>query len=331
VTVVSFDEWRKFLVKYPDVHVLQTAEWGDLKAGFGWEAVRMISGEFGVQLLFRKLPLGFTLAYLPKPVFSHQFTAISEKFWSEIDAVCRAKRAIFLKIEPDAWQDVAPRISHLALRTSSHNIQPPRTVILSLAGGETDILNRMKQKCRYNIRLAEKKGITVRAWDDLDGFHRLMQVTGSRDGFGVHSLAYYKKAYDLFQPTGMVELLVAEFEGRPLAALMVFAVGKRAWYLYGASNDEERNRMPTYLLQWAAIQWARARGCTEYDLWGVPDADEATLEAQFETRHDGLWGVYRFKRGFGGEVQRAAQALDRVYMPPLYRLYVWRMGKRNSE
>ncbi len=85
--------------------------------------------------------------------------------------------------------------------------------------------------------------------------------------------------------------------------------------------------MPTYLLQWRAMQWARERDCTEYDLWGVPDEDESTLEAQFETRHDGLWGVYRFKRGFGGEVKRAAQALDRVYMPLLYKLYLWRMGK----
>ncbi len=325
MTVVSFDEWRKFLAKYPDVHVLQTAEWGKLKADFGWEPVRLVSNDAGIQILFRRLPLGFTIAYLPKPL------PFPDSLWSEIDAVCHAKRAIFLKFEPDAWDD-APALlpSSFSLRSSPHNIQPPRTIIISLTGDETDILNRMKQKCRYNVRLAEKKGITVRAWDDLDGFHRLMQVTGGRDGFGVHSLAYYKKAYELFHPTGLAELLVAEFEGRPLAALMVFAVGKRAWYLYGASNDEERNRMPTYLLQWEAMRWAKARGCSEYDLWGAPDADEATLEAQFESRHDGLWGVYRFKRGFGGEVKRAAQALDRVYYPLLYKLYLWRYGNRNE-
>jgi peptidoglycan pentaglycine glycine transferase (the first glycine) len=108
---------------------------------------------------------------------------------------------------------------------------------------------------------------------------------------------------------------------------VVFALGGCAYYLYGASTDEERNRMPTYLLQWRAMQWAKERGCTEYDLWGLPDEDEETLEAQFESRSDGLWGVYRFKRGFGGQVKRAAQALDRVYMPLLYRLYLWRMGK----
>ena len=179
----------------------------------------------------------------------------------------------------------------------------------------------MKPKCRYNIRLAEKKGITVRAWDDIPAFHEMMTVTGGRDKFGVHSQEYYQRAYELFHPKGTCELLVAEFEGKPLASLMVFANGKRAWYVYGASNDQERNRMPTYLLQWEAIRWAKARGCDEYDLWGVPDENEEALEAQFESRHDGLWGVYRFKRGFGGEVKRAAQAADRVYNPLLYWLY----------
>ena len=102
---------------------------------------------------------------------------------------------------------------------------------------------------------------------------------------------------------------------------MVFAQGKRAWYLYGASNNLDRNRMPTYLLQWDALRWARAQGCTEYDLWGVPDEDADVLEAEFTQRSDGLWGVYRFKRGFGGQVKRAVGAWDRVYKPELYYLY----------
>jgi lipid II:glycine glycyltransferase (peptidoglycan interpeptide bridge formation enzyme) len=94
--------------------------------------------------------------------------------------------------------------------------------------------------------------------------------------------------------------------------------------VYGGSTDRERERMPNYLLQWAAMRWARSRGCEEYDLWGVPDEDESTLEAGFEERQEGLWGVYRFKRGFGGTVRRAAQAVDRVYDPLLYRAYLLR-------
>jgi peptidoglycan pentaglycine glycine transferase (the first glycine) len=319
---VSLADWNKFMGAQPGAHLLQCGEWGELKSAFGWEAVRLMCGRAGAQILFRGLPFGFSLAYIPK--LGVRAALPGAEFWQELDALCRRRRAIFLKIEPDAWNDEPLGAWNTQLQTSPFNIQPPRTLLVDLRGAEADILARMKQKCRYNIRLAAKKGVTVRAWDDLAAFHSLLQVTGGRDEFGVHSAAYYARAYELFHPSGTCELLVAEFEGRPLAAMMAFARGARAWYLYGASSDDDRNLMPTYLLQWEAMRWAKARGCEQYDLWGVPDEDQATLEAGFETRSDGLWGVYRFKRGFGGELKRAAQASDRVYNPLLYRLYVGR-------
>jgi lipid II:glycine glycyltransferase (peptidoglycan interpeptide bridge formation enzyme) len=324
--IVSLTDWNQFLAQQPNAHLLQTGEWGELKSAFGWKPVRVISGHVGAQILFRRLPLGFTIGYIPKLVISDQL--VSEPFWKEIDSVCRKHRAIFCKVEPDSWD------SNFILHPSSfilskHNIQPPRTIVIDIRGTEEEILARMKQKTRYNIRLAEKKGVTVHAWDDVDSFHKMMLVTGGRDGFGVHSLEYYKRAYELLQPKGLGEILVAEYEGKPLAALFVARNGNRAYYLYGASTDEERNRMPTYLLQWEAMKWAKVRGGEEYDLWGVPDEEEATLEANFETRHDGLWGVYRFKRGFGGELKRAAQALDRVYNPLLYWAYLKFIGNRD--
>lgn len=326
--VVSLSEWKQFVASQPNMHLLQTGEWGELKAAFEWKPVRIISGEVGIQILFRKLPLGFTIGYIPKAVVGSEWKVESGQLLKEIDAVCRKHRAVFYKLEPDLWVDLKPDTWNLALRTSPHNIQPPRTIIIDISATEEDILARMKQKTRYNIRLAEKKGITVRAWKDLAAFHQMMLLTGGRDGFAVHSLEYYKRAYELMHPKGMCEILVAEYEGKPLAALFVACNGKRAYYLYGASTDEERNRMPTYLLQWEAMKWAKARGCEEYDLWGVPDEEEATLEAHFESRHDGLWGVYRFKRGFGGQLKRAAQAMDRVYNPLLYWAYLKFIGNR---
>jgi len=326
MTEVTLTEWNQFLTKFPDTHLLQMGEWGELKKDFGWKPIRVISENTGVQILFRKLPLGFTIAYIPK-VADSQLSGVSDKFWAEVDFICKKNRAVFLKTEPDVWMDefITP---HSSFIISKHNIQPPRTITIHIQDGEEDILARMKPKCRYNIRLAEKKGITVRAWDNISAFYDMMTVTGGRDGFGVHSREYYQRAYELFHSKEICELLVAEYEGKPLASLMAFANAKRAWYVYGASNNEERNRMPTYLLQWEAIRWAKARGCEEYDLWGVPDENEETLEAQFESRHDGLWGVYRFKRGFGGQLKRAAQALDRVYNPLLYWAYVKFIGNR---
>ena len=200
---------------------------------------------------------------------------------------------------------------------------------MDLRGSEDDTLVRMKPKCRYNIGLARRKGITVGPWDDMAEFHAMMLVTAKRDGFAVHSAEYMRKAYEIFQPAGHAAILGAFHQGRPLAALMVFQRGSRAWYLYGASLDEKRELMPNYLLQWEAMRWARQRGAEEYDLWGVPDEDEAGLEAGFEDRHDGLWGVYRFKRGFGGQVRRAASAEDRVYQPILYALYRSMMARRS--
>ena len=322
---VSLSDWNQLLSTYPNAHLLQTGEWGELKAAFGWKPARIVSGSVGAQILFRKLPLSFTVGYTPKANFD-------QSLWSEIDFVCKKNHAIFLKFEPDLWEGIEVnsniRITNHKLRISPHNIQPPRTIIVDIKRNEEEILARMKQKTRYNIRLAEKKGVTVRAWDDIESFHRMMFLTGERDGFGIHSREYYERAYQLLHPKGMGELLLAEYEGKPLAALFVARNGNRAYYLYGASTDEERNRMPTYLLQWEAMKWAKAHGCKEYDLWGVPDEDEATLEEDFEKRQAGLWGVYRFKRGFGGELKRARQAIDRVYNPLLYWVYLRFMGNR---
>ena len=239
---------------------------------------------------------------------------------------------MFLKVEPDALEDEQNALEPAfdGFGSGMKPIQPQQTIIISLEGEEEDWMARMKQKTRYNIRLAKRKGVEVTETDDLDVFQSLMDATGARDGFGVHSQAYYQWAYTLFKSSGACSILLASYEGKPLAAMMVFTRGKRAWYFYGASNNEERNRMPTYLLQWEAMRWAAARGCSEYDLWGVPDAPLEELEANFTKRHDGLWGVYRFKRGFGGQLLRSAGAWDRVYSPLLYRMYLCYMKGRGG-
>jgi len=321
---VSLSDWQSFIKQHPTAHILQTGEWGELKSSFGWQPLRIIAGESGAQLLLRRLPLDRTVAYLPKgPVSVPQDDRVNNRLWEEVKRITRQKRAIFLKVETDSWDEEQVRSTLPgSFRISAHSIQPRRTIVVDLSAGEEIVLSRMKQKTRYNIRLAQKNGVVVRAWNDLAAFHRMLQVTGGRDQFGVHLPLYYQKAYDLFHPQGMCELLLAEHETNALAAIMVFARGERAWYFYGASASEDRNRMPTYLLQWEAMRWAMARGCREYDLWGVPDHEEEELEAHFTEYSGGLWGVYRFKRGFGGDLKRSAPAMDEVYHPLLYQAYV---------
>jgi lipid II:glycine glycyltransferase (peptidoglycan interpeptide bridge formation enzyme) len=344
-------QWDNYLASFPEAHILQTRAWGDLKTAFGWKSAYITAfekdafpGQLGAQILFRKLPLGLTIAYIGKgPVGSERALAdpaCMDIFWREVDRLCHKQHAVFLKLEPDQFETEAgsghkpgdmPLVPPPGFRSSPQTIQPRRTLLVDIGGDEEQVLGRMKQKTRYNIRLAAKKGVLVHPSTDLDTFHRLMLVTGERDVFGVHSRDYYQRAFELFHPGGACIVLLAEYQGEPLSALMAFARGKRAWYFYGASGNAHRDRMPTYLLQWEAMRWARVHGCTSYDLWGVPDFNESYLEAHFSERSQGLWGVYRFKRGFGGELMRARGPWDRVYSPALYALYRWRFRNKAPE
>jgi peptidoglycan pentaglycine glycine transferase (the first glycine) len=330
MTTSSASEYDRFLEDIPQAHLLQSSGWGSLKAAFGWETHYLIDSEkvCGAQVLFRRLPLGLTFGYIPKGPVGEDWS----RLWPDLDRLCRRKRTIFLKVEPDLTEPADSFVlKQLTGFIPSRSIQPRRTIVLSLEGDEQAWLERMKPKTRYNIRLAERKDVIIRVSTDVTAFHDMMLATGARDGFGVHSLEYIQKAYDLFVNRGEVILLEASYQGRSLAGLMAFARGERSWYFYGASNDEERNRMPTYLLQWEAMRWSARCGCKLYDLWGVPDANEDELEAGFTHRSDGLWGVYRFKRGFGGDLQRSAGAWDRVYHPLLYRLIQFYMKRRGGE
>ncbi len=330
MTNISDSDWETFVSQFSNAHLLQTTAWGQLKSDFGWYARRVIAENTGAQILFRRLPLGLTWAYLPKGPVGTQW----DRIWPQVDAVCRQNRAIFLKVEPDIWENESDSfLSWLPVnqfQRSPHDIQPPRTILVDISLPEDEILAGMKQKTRYNIRLAARKGVKTAFSDDVDRFYQLMQVTGERETFGVHSAAYYRRAFELFAPQDQCRLISAEFDGKWLAALMIFALGDTAWYFYGASSNEHRNLMAPYAAQWAAIRWAKSKGCTRYDLWGVPDADGDELEAHFMARHEGLWGVYRFKRGFGGQVIRMKGTWDRVYNPILYSLYRLWMKKNES-
>jgi lipid II:glycine glycyltransferase (peptidoglycan interpeptide bridge formation enzyme) len=329
------DEWDTFVAAQRDGNILQTSAWGELKARFGWQAARVgISDSArlaaGAQVLFRQLPLRVgTLAYIPRgPLVDWNDAPLVQALLDALDHLCRARRAILLKVEPE--------LSNFQLLTnfqpSPHTIQPPRTILIDLSGTENELLARMHQKTRYNIKLAARKGVTVHAGNvqDVETFYALMQATGERDNFGVHSLDYYRAAFELFVPQNRARLLLAKVEGESVAGIMVFALGQTAWYFYGASGNAHRDKMPNHALQWEAMRWARQLGCTSYDLWGIPDEDEAALEAQYLERNDGLWGVYRFKRGFGGRVVRYVGAYDRVYNPGLYRLYRLALSRRGG-
>ena len=334
--------WDRLVAAVPGSHILQSWAWGELKARFGWHVQRLAVGDACAQVLYRSLPGGLgTIAYVPKgPLVDYNEISSFQALLDAIQPLARKHRAVALKIEPDVEDDpaLARKLQSLGFRPSPQAVQPRRTILVDLNGEPDDLLRHMKQKTRYNVRLAGRRGVTIRPGDetDLPAFYRLMEVTALRDGFGIHSQAYYEAAHRLFVPAGRGNLLLAEIDDQLLAGLVVLAPGRddpgistrsgTACYMYGASSDEYRNLMPTYLLQWEAMLWAREQGCQSYDLWGVPDEDEETLETGFTQRNDGLWGVYRFKRGFGGRLVRTVGAWDLVYAPLRYRLYAAAVG-----
>jgi peptidoglycan pentaglycine glycine transferase (the first glycine) len=331
------ETWNSFVGASPTGHLLQAWQWGQLKAAFGWQAERVgveDGGRLvaGVQVLFRSLLPSFpylAIAYVPKgPILDFGNQEISEALLSAIHRLAHQKRAILLKIEPELPHSpaLARQLQACGFRPSQQTIQPRSTIHIDLRAELDEILARMKSKTRYNVRLAGRREVLVREGtaDDLPLFHRLIALTGRRDGFAVHSREYYETAYRLFVPSGLARLLLATYQDKVIAGLMVFAFGQRAWYMYGASSDRERNRMPNHLLQWQAIRWAKAQGCLAYDLWGIPDEVGKEPEKYKRTvtdRQSGLWGVYRFKQGFGGQVVRYVGAYDYVYRPALAWLY----------
>jgi peptidoglycan pentaglycine glycine transferase (the first glycine) len=332
--VLGAGEWDAFVAGQPNGHLLQASAWGTLKSSAGWETERVMLESAagpcaGALVLYRRLPLGQCLAYIPRgPIGPWWRPEIIDTLLATIHERARRRGAFMLKIEPGERED-SPAVAALldiGFRVSTQTVQPRSTIWIDLRRSTEDILQQMKPKWRYNIRLSARKGVQVRRGtaDDLTTFSRLIQDTSRRDGFAIHSERYYELVYQLFSALGACELLLATYEGQILAGLMVFAFAGKAYYLYGASSTLERSRMPNHALQWAAMQWAQERGCSVYDLWGIPDEVGQAPHIYQDTlteRTDGLWSVYRFKQGFGGEVVRHAGAFDYVYHPIRYRLY----------
>jgi lipid II:glycine glycyltransferase (peptidoglycan interpeptide bridge formation enzyme) len=249
----------------------------------------------------------------------------------DLQNLARKRGAIFIKIDPelvtgrgipqaadDGKNSSAEKMLEtwraLGWRYSQDQVQFRNTAWLDLSGEEDDWLARMKQKARYNLRLAQRKGVQVRAGsvEDLPLLYRLYAQTSVRDGFVIRPEAYYLNLWRSFIERGLAEPLLAEVEGEVVAGLVLFSFAGRAWYLYGMSSLSHRDKMPNYLLQWEAMRRAKARGCGIYDLWGAPEVFDES---------DPMWGVFRFKEGLGSTVLRTCGAWDYPSRPQLYILY----------
>ena len=349
--------WNKLISNLPDAHLLQTYEWGQVKAKYGWEPAYLVwfsqsyksippdqldqvenSDVLAAALVLkRRIPVRglaarMSVLYSPKgPLMDWSNEHLRERVLDDLQSFARQQGAIFMKLDPDValgkgisdsddesvdngGQVVMSVLKRRGWRFSANQIQFRNTVMIDLTSSEDEMLVRMKQKTRYNIRLAGRKGVTVRAGavDDLSMLYKMYAETSVRDGFAIRDEGYYHTVWKSFFEKGMAEPLIAEVNGEPVAALMLFWFAGRAYYIYGMSRDAHREKMPTYLLQWEAMRRAKAAGCSVYDLWGAPNIFDES---------DSMWGVFRFKQGLGGDVLRTLGAWDYTPNPLLYKLY----------
>ena len=342
--------------KLPNPHFLQTYEWGQVKAKYGWSPLYAVwtDDKFSVtddcslltdnyiaaalilkrQILHNGFAARLSILYSPKgPLLDWTNESLRNRVLNDLQSLAKKQGAIFLKMDPDVvlgtgvpaseddaidnnGQIVMAELKRRGWEYASDQIQFKNTVLIDLNPTEEEILARMKQKTRYNVRLAEKKDVKLRVGtlDDLSMLYKMYAETSVRDGFVIRDEGYYKTVWELFmnssEPT--CEPLIAEVDGEPVAAIFVFYFAGRAYYVYGMSRNAHREKMPTYLLQWEALKRAKAKGCTVYDLWGAPEVFDES---------DSMWGVYRFKEGLSGKVVRTLGAWDFAPSPLWYKMY----------
>jgi peptidoglycan pentaglycine glycine transferase (the first glycine) len=343
--------WNELIACLPLAHLLQTWEWSQVKVKYGWQATPFFWPDAAgkpvaaAMILKRSIPVrGFAkkmcVLYIPKgPLLDWDDGALRLRVLADLRTYAKQQGAIFAKIDPDVilgtgvpgtdeavelpgGQAVKADLEQSGWIFSQDQIQFRNSVLVDLTPSQEEMLARMKQKTRYNVRLAQKKGVTVRAGtvDDLPLLYRMYAETSVRDQFLIREEGYYQTVWRCFmgvppsssrlQPFS--EPLIAEVDGEPVGAISMFYFSGQAIYLFGMSREAHREKMPNYLLQWEAMCRAKALGCTIYNLWGAPDEFNES---------DGLWGVFRFKEGLGGYVSRTIGAWDFSPSPLLYKMY----------
>lgn len=340
--VTRQDEWDSALGSLPEPHILQSWVWGEVKANYGWRADRWVWEENGramavAQVLERQWPAAIPwpssrVLYVPRgPILDWSNPALASAVLTDLTSLARERQAIFLKIDPELPLTtsesaerkpepcaVGARVQEHLLRSSwipsVEQVQFRSTLRLRLESDEAELLARMKPKTRYNIRLAERKGVRIRSGteSDFDELYAMYGETSVRDGFVIRPRAYYLEAWGIPLRAGNAKIFVAEVQGRAVAALILFHFGPTAWYFYGMSRAAQRESMPTHLLQWEAIRWAKSAGLRTYDFWGAPDRADP---------EDPMYGVYRFKVGFGASLVQTVGAWDYPVQRAMYSLY----------
>ena len=320
--------YSEFLQKHERCNFQQSLEWGEIKKDWKKEVILAEDEQGGIIgslcVWIRKIPMFGNLMYASRgPVCDIHDMEVLKQLTDGAKKLEKKYHAFVLRIEPDILssdQDFRTIITNLGYKIKDdaknfrEEIQPRYVFRLNIKGKtEDEIFAKFHQKTRYNVRLATRKGVTIKEGtkDDLKEFHKIMIETGSRDGFIIRSLDYFERMYDSMAPEHM-KLLMAYHENKPIAGTIPIMYGNKTWYLYGASSNSHRNLMPNYLLQWEMIKMAIARKDDIYDFRGVSGVVD---------KDHPQYGLYRFKKGFGADFTEFIGEIYIPFKPIMYNLY----------
>ncbi len=326
----SKKEYKKFLEEHERCNFQQALEWAEIKKP-NWKPEVILAEDEDKNIIgslcvwIRKIPIFGNIMYSSRgPVCDIHDISVMKQLTDGAKELAKKHNVIGLRIEPDietddqVFRDIVTNLGYKIkddAKDFKDEIQPRFVFRLDIKDKtEEEVMAGFHQKWRYNIRLAGKKGVTIKEGtrEDLKDFHKIMIETGNRDGFITRPLEYFEKMYDNMQPEGHMKLLMAYYDGKPISGVIPIFYGNKTWYLYGASSNQHRNLMPNYLLQWEMIKMAIARKDDIYDFRGVSGV--------VDENHP-QYGLYRFKKGFGAKFTEFIGEIYIPFKPIRYKLY----------
>jgi len=344
------NEWNQAIISSPYGNFLQSFEWGKFQKSLDRKIWRLAilekinnnlsSAYLLTTIIKHNLPFGKSYLYCPRgPIVEKSKIDIIKLLLKEIKDIAKKEKAVFFRIEPPFLKkeiDFSLLIKNdKSLIVPVKSVQPKDTLILDLTKSEEELLSQMKQKTRYNIRLAKRKKVKIISSaacrqtqgdtsKEFERFWKLLKETSLRDKFQLHPKKHYQKILEVLSYSNngpKAQLFFAEYKGEFIAANIVVFFGKTATYLHGATSNKFRKVMAPYLLHWQQICEAKKRGCEYYDFWGI-EKESGTKNQQLRIKENKNWqGITRFKKGFGGKEISYAKTYDLVYQPRWYKLY----------
>ena len=321
-------EWNTLIQDAPGGgHVFQSHAWGEFKKKLGWTPVKIVmerDGETvgaGQFLLYNTAPVPGKLMYAPKgPWLPWEDEEAVRTFFKEVGSIAAEKGVHTIKVEPEVLEEqegTKKVLRELGFEKFRWDLNFKTTMVLDLAPSEEDLMASMKKDTRYGVRRASREGIEVvedNSEAGIEDFWKMFEVTAERNGFWYRPHEYQVPMWRAMIEARQARLFFADHEGDRLAGMFLSNLGGKCWYSYGASTNEKRNLNPTYLLQWEAMRWAKERGITYYDMVSIPSPDELHKEHP-------LYGAYKFKAGFGGEIRDFLGCLDLPIKPAQAKLW----------